>query len=98
MLHSITYILITPESAENGDYAEAGFDTENETLTFSELVSVLRNGGFSQDNGDGMSFSTPGPDRNMYDGSETYRTLHLDRNPQSVRKWVKLAYRLAFRR
>lgn len=37
-----TYSVITEESAENGDFAEAGFVFENVPYTFKELVRLMR--------------------------------------------------------
>lgn len=42
LLISRTYEVVTPESAERGETAEAGFNAEREAVTFRELVDVLR--------------------------------------------------------
>jgi len=36
-----TFEIVTPESAEQGDYTETGFIDENATGTFRELVDLL---------------------------------------------------------
>lgn len=44
ILVNITYSIVTPESAENHDAAESGMLSENESMTFRELVEWMRGG------------------------------------------------------
>lgn len=49
---SVTFAVTTPESAENGDYAETGFEHESLHFdTFSELVWFLEQNDYCQANG-----------------------------------------------
>lgn len=43
--YSITYDVVTEESAEIGDFAESGFSVEPTTATFRELVECIRSRG-----------------------------------------------------
>lgn len=41
MTVSITYDVVTPESAEEGDYAESGFELEPQSITPDEIYAAL---------------------------------------------------------
>jgi hypothetical protein len=43
---SKTYKIVTPESAEIGEYADSGFLFEKETMTFEEVVNEIETGGY----------------------------------------------------
>jgi hypothetical protein len=45
LTRSVTYDVITPESAEHGDFAEIGYVTEPETVTLREAVEDIRRAG-----------------------------------------------------
>lgn len=42
ILVSRTYAIVTPESAESAEAADSGFLSQNESVTFKELVSMMR--------------------------------------------------------
>ncbi len=42
ILISKTFSEITPESAEDGDFSRTGFVSEEEKVTFSELVDLMK--------------------------------------------------------
>lgn len=46
-LVSETYALITPESAEHGDYEETGFEFESVEYTFRELYEYIKSEGYT---------------------------------------------------
>jgi hypothetical protein len=42
ILISRTFTEVTPESSEQGDFSDSGFITEKEEVSFSELVSLMK--------------------------------------------------------
>lgn len=84
MLFNITFEVITPESAEDGDFAESGFMEEN--LGFREAYNILRWKGSS---GTEASCSDIRQARwitfynteDVHDGTTTNYSLHL---PESL--------------
>jgi hypothetical protein len=97
ILVSRCYSEITPESAEQGDFSDCGFVHEAEPFTFSELVWVIRRGGFSQD-GCTDWLSTGYHVEDYRTCTEREETLHFDRaNPERLRRWFWLAAKVANR-
>jgi hypothetical protein len=81
---SVTYEVITDESAEQGDVAERGYEREREDFDEDELQRLVRDYGFSQPSStrldDRMWFSTTSPreDRAYFeDGERRFFSLHL---------------------
>ena len=81
---SVTYEIITDESAEQGDVAERGYESENEDVDVDELERVGQNYGFSQPSSscleDRMWFSSVSPreDRAYFEnGERKFFSLHL---------------------
>ena len=81
---SVTYEIITDESAEQGDVAERGYESENEDVDVDELERVVQNYGFSQPSSscleDRMWFSSVSPreDRAYFEnGERKFFSLHL---------------------
>ena len=87
---SKTFEVVTPESAEQGEYEESGFDFEAQEYTFKELIDLMRSEGFSQD-GCTEWLTTCDPDRDYTTGSKTYYGLHFDRTnkPRQRKYWEK---------
>ena len=81
---TITYDIVTPESAEHGDYAETGFyapggwrfEEPDESLTPGDVLRWAADRGCWFDNGDG-SFYCGQPDTDYSDGSETSYAVHF---------------------
>lgn len=81
---SVTYEVITDESAECGDVAERGYEREREDFDEDGLQRLVRDYGFSQPSSshldDRMWFSTESPreDRAYFeDGERRFFSLHL---------------------
>lgn len=81
---SVTYEVITDESAERGDVAERGYEREREDFDKDELQRLVSDYGFSQPSSthleDRMWFSTVSPreDRAYFeDGESRFFSLHL---------------------
>lgn len=91
------YSETTPESADDGDFSDAGFITENEEVTFRELVQLLKThpdsssmparGDVGEWYGTGFSVSDYGT------MTEREETIHYSRDnpPQLAKYWRKAA-------
>ena len=86
---SMTYEIITPESAENGEAEESGFVFENEECTARELARYIEREGFTE-----PSCSHGVPQWLTCYGSQGYetgeyenRSIHPGRDKQSQRVW-----------
>ncbi len=83
MTYSITYEVITPESAEVGDAAERGYLVDPTQYQLGDLREILSNAqsygivGTTRNNLTGW-FCSINPQRDHRDGSETYYSLHFD--------------------
>jgi hypothetical protein len=104
MMISRTYEVVTPESAEQGDFADCGFDFEAEPFTFRELVRLIDRDGFcncscSPASGSVNEWLSTNPEPDYHDGSETSYALHFDRTnaPRYAKYWAK-AIRYATRK
>lgn len=88
---SQTYEIVTEESAENGEAAEAGYDWEDAEHTFKEAVDLIRNGGFihPSDSHGVPRWLTSEAEQDMHTGSYESKSLHPARDAQSQRYWVK---------
>ena len=91
-----TFEVITPESAENGEYADSGFDFQSEPFTFRELISIIDRDGFREcscwpASGNVNEWLNTTPEQNYHDGSYTSYSLHFDRDndPRYAKYWAK---------
>ena len=94
ILISRTYQVVTPESAEDGDFAETGFDYEDAPHNFRELIDMLeehRNCSCYPVTDTPYTWFSSSGDIDMYDGSETTYSIHYSRNnlPRSEKYWRK---------
>jgi hypothetical protein len=90
---SKTYEIITPESAEHGDFEETGFEFEHEQYSFKDLCDLIMDEGFYNEGSDWLN--TVDPDRNYATGEETFYGLHFDREnkERNLKYWHKaIAY------
>ena len=100
LLINICFSEITPESAESGDTSDNGLITENEPLTFRELVDKIWQGGFAREGLTGW-LSTGYSVIDYSTLTEREETLHFSRdNPPYMEKyfWQALRYVEAKRR
>lgn len=95
------YSITTEESAEDGEYAEAGFLSQNEPMTFRELIDALRYGSPSAwpASGSVREWIThdQGETRAYFEaGEREERTIHYstDNAPRKARYW-KMAMQCA---
>lgn len=78
--YSITYEIITPESASYCEVEEFGFIVENETATIGELFSIAEEYNLTTSDGAGWLYNTePEHDREYFEkGHETFYSLHIE--------------------
>jgi hypothetical protein len=83
-----TYAVITDESAEEGDAAEQGFDWQDESMTFRELVERIQRdySGAEPSQSNGVpSWITAHGDRDYTDG--TFRDIALHPANTRAKRW-----------
>lgn len=94
ILISRTFEVVTPESAESGDVADSGFLVESESVTFRELVSLMRdypNPSCYPPRGESYEWLSSHPETDYRDASETTESLHYCREnpPRRLKYWRK---------
>lgn len=97
ILVNVSYDVVTPESAEQRDFAECGMLSTDTPMTFRELVKVLRNGQVScwPAYGDTFEWVTHDLGITRRGGHET-QSLHFSRsNPERKARYWRLAFRAA---
>jgi len=91
---SRTFDIVTPESAEAGESADSGFLAESESVTFRELVSLMRdhpNPSCHPPSGETSEWLSTYPSQDYRDASETTESLHFAREnpPRAAKYWRK---------
>lgn len=89
---SQTYTTYTPESVEDGESADAGFDWEDSPHTFREVVDIIRDGGFiypSCSHGVPDWLSTETGTTDYWTGESEEKSLHPGSDARSQRYWEK---------
>ena len=94
-----TFTEISEESAEHGDFSDSGFLSENESVTFRELVELMsefRQPSQSPNDGNVHVWLSTGYQTNFATGDEREECLHFSRenSPNTVKYW-KLAMKFA---
>jgi hypothetical protein len=88
-----TFETITHESAENGDFADSGFVMEGESVSFRELVALMKS--HPQPSTvpvplDGARvWLTSYPETNYCTGEEATTSIHFADNPRKWKYWLK---------
>lgn len=94
-----TFDIVTPESAESGESADSGFLAESESVTFRELVSLMRahpNPSCHPPSGETCEWLSTYPSQDYRDCIETTESLHYCRkNPPRMAKYWRKAMRAA---
>lgn len=96
-----TYCEFTPESAECGDFSDHGFIEEGEQVTFSELVTLMREHNLpscSPDNFDNIHtwYSTDFYTSDYGEGTQRQESIHFaDNNTINAAKYWFLAAKIA---
>lgn len=88
---SLTYEIVTEESAANGEAAESGYEWENAPHSFREVVEMIKNGGFihPSDFPGVPRWLTTAPEQDVSNGNFESRSLHPGKDARSQRYWVK---------
>lgn len=96
---SITYEIITDESAEYCDFAESGFESENEPCGFIELLDTIRNEGFTNpDCSHGLPRCLSNETEQDYiTGEYITRTIHPGKDKNSMKYWRKAMLCLGYK-
>jgi hypothetical protein len=80
-LVSVTYDIITPESAQIEEPSDSGYEIQDEPMTLEDVQRSIRDNGFytqgSPQSGNEVRYETADPERDMQDGSEKYYTIHI---------------------
>ncbi len=100
ILISRTYTEITPESAENGDFSDNGFISENEAVTFSELIQLMKRHPHASEYPNYGSthvwYSTGYEVEDYGTGTERQESIHYHpHNTPNVAKYWKCAAKMA---
>lgn len=91
ILLSQTFEIVTPESAEQGDADDRGYDWESTPHTFREVVDLIESGGFihsSCSHGVPGWLSTEGC-TDIQSGAVETKSLHPGKDAVSQRYWEK---------
>ena len=77
--YSITFTTITPESAEHGDFADTGFEVEDDTDTLRDLLDIAENHGIVQNSTNDLTewFSSNYVITDYSTGEEKQYCLHI---------------------
>jgi hypothetical protein len=101
ILCNITFEIVTPESAADGDVSESGFISEREPFGFRELVEWMRGGEPSSWPASGSRHEwvsqSQGETRAFFErGEDETRSIHYAReNPPRMARYWRLAMRAA---
>lgn len=89
----VTYDIVTPESAEDGDVAEAGWEREQEPETFRDALDTLRRyGPFDHIQHNGSHISAYGyAEDNYRTGESTSYCVHIYASERNLDRLLKLA-------
>lgn len=92
--YDVTYEIITPESAEEGDVAERGYEHKGLTAdSVTDMVRTLRNDGATEASSShwhkGLWYTAYG-EMDYRDGSTTNRSFHI-RAPEAVQRLIARA-------
>lgn len=92
--YDVTYEIITPESAEEGDVDERGYEHKGLTAdSVTDMVRTLRNDGATEASSShwhkGLWYTAYG-DQDYRDGSTTNRSFHI-RAPEAVQRLIARA-------
>lgn len=91
---SITYEIISPESAEEGEVADTGFVREDDEVTFGDLVRLMRvyrNPSCWPPTGATYEWLNGNYETDYRTGEERLESLHFERDnaPRAEKYWAK---------
>jgi len=76
---SKTYDVVTPESAEQGDFSESGFVYEEKSVDLTELLEEIKELGYYENYHPKQKHQSlyGEPDTDLYTGADTTYALHV---------------------
>lgn len=101
ILISKTFQTVTPESAEDGEFADQGFVFEDEPYTFRELLTLIDREGFHNPScapatGEPYEWLDSYPETDYHSGEETIYSLHFSsKNDNRAAKYWQAAFKAA---
>jgi hypothetical protein len=97
---SRTFVEVTPDSAEDGEFSDHGFIDERVEVTFPELVDLMTEHHHPScspnDGGTDVSYSTEMYTSDFGDGTNRQESIHYHKdNTPNIAKYWKMAARAA---
>lgn len=88
---SQTFEVVTPESAEQGEAAERGYNWQDVPHSFKEVVDLIQDGGFSNpDSSHGVPrWLSDNGEPDIESGAVETKSIHPGLDARSQRYWVK---------
>lgn len=83
---SKTYDIVTPESAQDGDVAESGFEFENEPMSLREVIEEVDGIGADVGGSDGFSFYGVDAQEDYRTGESTTYAVHVKANAHNMKR------------
>ena len=80
---SCTYSEVTPESAEDGDTSDSGFEWHDVPYTYRELLEMIESNGYSREGADWLTTGYQIEDYSTL--TERELSLHINRSLSSKR-------------
>jgi hypothetical protein len=90
---SRTFVEVTPDSTEEGEFSDHGFDSEREEVTFSELVALMSEhphpSQSPNEGGTNVWFSNEMYTSDYGNGTERQESIHFhkDNTPNAAKYW-----------
>jgi len=88
MKYSITYQVVTPESAEIGDFEDTGFLVENDEDDLRYIICKAKGLGIVSRSQNDLThwWESEDPGINYQTGEQTYYNLHINCTPSSFKR------------
>ena len=89
---AMTYEIVTPESAEDGEAADSGFVFEACDCTARELLAYIQREGFNvpSDSPGIPGWLSTDSEMDYSTGETETRSIHPGRDPQSQKVWARV--------
>lgn len=97
---SKTYDVVTPESAEYGDFADSGFIYESTDMSLRDLLEEINSLGYYEhnsnafDNANHISLYGVDSEIDYSDASETREALHIEASPRALKRLGRILKRV----
>ena len=97
MIISRTFVEVTPDSAEDGEFSDHGFDREREEVSFTELVNLMSEychpSRCPNEGGTSVWYSNEMYISDFGDGTNRQESIHFhaDNTPNAAKYWTMAA-------